>query len=46
MLRLKELGLPMPAAIAPGSPWSDLTDTGDSYWTNEWLDNVLVSPDG
>ena len=46
MLRLKALGLPLPGAIAPGSPWSDLTDTGDSYRTNEWLDSVLVTPDG
>ncbi len=43
MLRLKAEHLPMPAAIAPGSPWSDLTKTGDSYWTNEWVDNVVVS---
>jgi epsilon-lactone hydrolase len=46
MLRLKAEGLPMPAAIAPGSPSSDLTETGDSYKTNEWLDNVLVSYGG
>ena len=45
MLRLKAGRLPMPAAIAPGSPWSDLTKTGDSYWTNEWVDNVVVSYD-
>ena len=32
-----------PTAIAPGTPWSDLTETGDTYKTNEWLDNVLVS---
>ena len=36
----------MPAAIAPGTPWSDLTKTGDTYFTNEMLDNVLVSDDG
>ena len=46
MLRMKAEHLPMPAAIAPGSPWSDLTKTGDSYWTNEWVDNVVVSYDG
>ena len=46
ILRAKAEGLPLPAAIAPGTPWSDLTDTGDSYKTNEWLDNVLVSYDG
>jgi epsilon-lactone hydrolase len=46
ILRAKQEGLPLPAAIAPGTPWSDLTETGDSYRTNEWLDNVLVSYHG
>ena len=35
--------LPLPAAIASGTPWSDLTNTGDSYFTNEGIDNALVS---
>jgi len=39
----QKLGLPVPAAIAPGTPWSDLTNTGDSYFTNEGVDNGLVS---
>ena len=43
MLRAKAEGVPLPGAIAPGTPWSDLTETGDSYRANEWLDNVLVS---
>jgi acetyl esterase/lipase len=46
ILRAKQENLPLPAAIAPGTPWSDLTETGDTYKTNEWLDNVLVSYDG
>jgi len=46
VLRAKQEGLPLPAAIAPGTPWSDLTETGDTYKTNEWLDNVLVSYNG
>lgn len=46
VLRAKAEGLPLPAAIAPGTPWSDLTKTGDSYETNEWVDNVLVTWDG
>jgi monoterpene epsilon-lactone hydrolase len=46
ILRAKAEGLPLPAAIAPGTPWSDLTETGDTYKTNEWLDNVLVSYNG
>ena len=46
ILRAKQEKLPLPAAIAPGTPWSDLTETGDTYKTNEWLDNVLVSYSG
>jgi monoterpene epsilon-lactone hydrolase len=46
MLRARQEGVRLPAAIAPGTPWSDLTETGDSYKANEWLDNVLVSYDG
>ena len=46
ILRAKQEGLPLPAAIAPGTPWSDLTEAGDTYKTNEWLDNVLVSYNG
>jgi monoterpene epsilon-lactone hydrolase len=43
VLRLKELGLPLPAAIAPGTPMSDLTGVGDSFAANAFVDNVLVS---
>jgi monoterpene epsilon-lactone hydrolase len=46
ILRAKQENLPLPAAIAPGTPWSDLTETGDTFKTNEWLDNVLVSYNG
>jgi epsilon-lactone hydrolase len=46
VLRAKDEHLPLPGAIAPGTPWSDLTKTGDSYETNEWVDNVLVTWDG
>lgn len=46
MLRAKAEGLPLPAAIAVGTPWTDMTKTGDSYFTNEHVDNVLVSYDG
>jgi acetyl esterase/lipase len=46
MLRAKQLGLPMPGAISPGTPMSDVTKTGDSFYTNEMVDNVLVSRDG
>ena len=46
VLRAKAEGLPIPAAIAPGTPWSDMTKTGDSYFTNDMIDNVLVSNEG
>jgi len=46
VLKAKELGLPLPGAIAPGTPMSDVTKVGDTFRTNAMLDNVLVSPDG
>ncbi|MBV8755576.1 MAG: alpha/beta hydrolase fold domain-containing protein [Hyphomicrobiales bacterium] len=42
VLRAKTEGLPLPAATAPGTPWSDMTKTGDSFFTNEMVDNVIV----
>ncbi len=46
MLRLKAEGLPLPGAIAPGTPWVDLTGDGDSLQANAFVDNVLVSGSG
>jgi epsilon-lactone hydrolase len=46
MLRAKAEGLPMPGAIAPGTPMADTTKRGDTFQTNAKVDNVLVSPDG
>jgi epsilon-lactone hydrolase len=46
VLRAKNEHLPLPAAIAPGTPWSDIARIGDSYESNEWIDNVLVTWDG
>ncbi|MDQ0448076.1 alpha/beta hydrolase [Methylobacterium aerolatum] len=46
MLRSKAENLPMPGAIAPGTPMADTTKRGDTFETNARLDNVLVSPDG
>lgn len=46
MLKLKELKLPMPGAIGVGTPMADAMGTGDSSYTNEGIDNVLVSRDG
>jgi acetyl esterase/lipase len=45
VLRAKQDNLPLPAAIAPGTPMSDLTNAGDTFHTNAMLDNVLVAPD-
>ena len=46
MLRAKAEGVPLPGAIAPGTPWSDIAKIGDTYETNEWVDNILVTWDG
>ncbi len=37
---------PCPAPSPPGTPMSDVTKTGDSFYTNELVDNVLGSRDG
>ena len=36
----------LPGAISAGTPMSDVTKTGDSFYRNELVDNVLVSRDG
>jgi epsilon-lactone hydrolase len=46
VLRAKAENLPLPGAIAPGTPWSDIDKVGDTYETNEWVDNILVTWDG
>jgi len=46
MLRAKAEGLSLPAALGTGTPWANLTESGDTSKTNEWLDNVLVSYSG
>ena len=46
VLRARAEGLPVPGAIAPGTPRTDLTKTGDSYFINEGVDNFLVSHEG
>jgi monoterpene epsilon-lactone hydrolase len=43
LLALKEKGLPLPAAAAVLSPWTDLMLTGKSYQTNK---KKCISPDG
>jgi acetyl esterase/lipase len=46
MFKLKELNLPQPAVIGLGTPFIDITKTGDSYFTNQDIDNFLVTYDG
>jgi len=44
--QFKTLELPVPGAIYAGTPWADLTKTGDTLFTNEGIDRVLVTYDG
>ncbi|MFL2873595.1 MAG: alpha/beta hydrolase fold domain-containing protein [Pseudohongiellaceae bacterium] len=44
--RMKQLDLPLPAAVYAGTPWSDMTKTSDTLYTNEGIDRVLVTYDG
>lgn len=46
MLRARQEGIALPAAIAPGTPAADLTGAGDTMKTNEFIDNYLVSGSG
>jgi acetyl esterase/lipase len=46
VLRAKQEGIPGPAVIAPGTPMADVTGVGDTFYTNELIDNVLVSRNG
>ena len=39
--RARKEGLPLPGAVMSGSPWSDLSKTGDSYYTNDGVDGDL-----
>jgi len=43
VLKAKQDGVPMPGAIAPGTPMADLTETGDTFHTNAMVDNVLIA---
>jgi len=44
--RFKQLGLELPGALWAGTPWADLTKTGDSQFINEGIDRALVSYEG
>ncbi|MBF4575498.1 alpha/beta hydrolase [Frondihabitans sp. VKM Ac-2883] len=43
MLRARDEGLPMPAALVLNTPEIDLTESGDSFHTNAAFDNILGS---
>ena len=43
MLRARDEGLPMPAALILQTPEVDLTESGDTFATNLGLDNVLTA---
>ncbi|MCP3731117.1 alpha/beta hydrolase [Sphingomonas sp. MG17] len=45
LLKMKSLDLPMPGALGLGSPPADKGRRGDSWRTNEWADNIVVTPD-
>lgn len=46
LLKARMEHLPMPGAIAPGTPTVDLTPAGDSVNANEMVDNSLVTRTG
>ena len=46
VLKLKALGLPLPGALAPSTPWTDLTGASDSYAVNAHVDGIFTSYDG
>lgn len=41
VLKMRDQGLGMPAAIVLWSPWADITETGDSYLTLKDADPIL-----
>ncbi|WP_146063598.1 alpha/beta hydrolase [Streptomyces sp. SM11] len=44
LLKLRDSGLPLPAAAACVSPWTDLTGSGESYHALEHEDPMLSKP--
>ena len=44
--KLLSLHATMPAVLGLGTPWADLTETGDTMFTNEDIDQVLVHYNG
>src|SRR5262249_27269801 len=46
MVRVRDLDLPMPAALFIGTPATDLSKTGDSTYLNAEVDNALGRYEG
>ena len=46
VLKLKDENIPLPSAIFAGTPWTDLSKTGDSYYIFEGIDRILVQYEG
>lgn len=46
VMKFKALGLPLPGALAPGTPWADLAGQGDTYQTHAYIDGVIPYYDG
>lgn len=46
ILKLKEKGVKLPNALFAGTPWTDLTKTGDSYYINDGIDRLLICYEG
>jgi epsilon-lactone hydrolase len=46
LMRAKSENLPMPGAIALGTPTVDLSKTGDTLFTNAMVDNTIGTQDG
>ena len=40
VMKLRELKLPLPGAIYVSAPWADLTCSGDSLVTNDYIDRL------
>ena len=45
VLKMRDQGLGMPAAVVLWSPWSDITNTGDTYATLQDADPLLCYPE-
>ena len=46
VIAARDSGSPLPGAVALNTPWSDLSKTGDTYFTNEWVDTQLPTYEG